>query len=87
MDYLLTQVMTRTNVTRWVPRLFVLKQDSLTCFYESAPHLQDQGQNNCVKFVIPIRRSSNQTGSSNQYSATPAGSRGLIVPNKGNLKA
>jgi len=39
MDYLSTQVMTRTNETRWVPRLFVLKQDSLTCFYESAPHL------------------------------------------------
>ena len=39
MDYLMTQVATKQNETRWVSRLFVLNKDSMSCFYESAPHL------------------------------------------------
>jgi hypothetical protein len=39
MDYLETQVVTKENGVRWLPRLFVLNDSSLCCFYESAPHL------------------------------------------------
>ena len=47
---------TKQGETRWVSRLFVLDQDSLSCFYESAPHLQDAGKNVLTKVVIPIKR-------------------------------
>lgn len=56
MDYLLTQVATKQNQTRWVSRLFVLDQDTLSCFYESAPHLQEEGKNMLTKISIPVKR-------------------------------
>ena len=56
MDYLLTQVATKQNQTRWVSRLFVLDQDTLSCFYGSAPHLQEEGKNMLTKISIPVKR-------------------------------
>ena len=54
MDYLMTEVATKNNEKRWVRRLFVLTGDSLSCFYESAPHLQKQGKNILTKVEVPI---------------------------------
>lgn len=54
MEYLDTHVLTKKEQWCWVKRLFILNQDSLTCFYESAPHLQDKGKNVVIKIVIPI---------------------------------
>ena len=56
MEYLMTQVMTKTNEVRWVQRLFILNSNSISCFYESAPHLQEEGKNMLAKIVIPIKR-------------------------------
>ena len=56
MDYLMTQVMTKTNEVRWVQRLFILNSNSISCFYESAPHLQEEGKNMLAKIVIPIKQ-------------------------------
>lgn len=55
-EYLQTEVATKNDETRWVSRLFSLSPDALSCFYESAPHLQDQGKNVLAKIVIPIGR-------------------------------
>lgn len=55
-DYLQTEVATKTDETRWVLRLFSLSPDAISCFYESAPHLQDEGKNVLAKIVIPIGR-------------------------------
>ena len=38
-DYLLTEVVTKTDERRLVQRLFTLSPNALSCFYESAPHL------------------------------------------------
>ena len=43
MEYLETKVITKGNDQCWVKRLFILTQTQLSCFYESAPHLQDKG--------------------------------------------
>ena len=56
MEYLMTQVMTKTNEVRWVQRLFILNVNSISCFYESAPHLQQEGKNMLAKIVIPIKK-------------------------------
>ena len=56
MEYLMTQVMTKTNEVRWVQRLFILNVNSISCFYESAPHLQEEGKNMLAKIVIPIKK-------------------------------
>jgi len=50
------QVVTKTNETMWVQRLFVLNSDSLSCYYESAPHMQEKGENILAKISIPIKR-------------------------------
>lgn len=39
MEYLSTQVVTKNDDKRWVQRLFVLTDDAISCYYESAPHL------------------------------------------------
>ena len=55
MDYLLTQVVTKANETRWLPRLFVLTDETIACYYETAPHLQGEGKNILTKVCLPIR--------------------------------
>ena len=47
-------------------RLFVLDQSSLSCFYESAPHLQEEGKNVLAKISIPFKRTPSQTQSNTQ---------------------
>ena len=62
MEYLMTQVMTKTNEVRWVQRLFILNINSISCFYESAPHLQSEGKNMLAKIVIPIKKNQSNKG-------------------------
>ena len=73
MGYLQTQVVTKTNETKWVTRLFVLHEDSLACFYESAPHLHDKGQNVLTKIVIPIKRGQGAAATNTASTSLPEG--------------
>ena len=83
MEYLDTHVLTKKEQWCWVKRLFILNQDSLTCFYESAPHLQDKGKNVVIKIVIPIQPHT-QPASGRLDSARGGESQ---QPNRGNLKS